>query len=183
MCLVTICLRSHYLIKPKATRAPCLISLGTVSKNQKLITGVWQGTLAVPLSKWRRIFREGREGLEDKYLLSNEKGDSLECVLHEIMQQVSKASTFTASATGSSPFSTLPSPGPSRTTSTLSPPTTVKHFPVVGLGDEEVTDQHSNRDFHKVVKGIKHNTIQLVCFRGAQAPGRQLKLVATLLSG
>lgn len=45
-------------------------------------------------------------------------------------------------------------------------------------GDEEVTDQHSNRDFDKVVKGIKHNTIRLVCFRGAQARGRQLKLVA-----
>ena len=44
--------------------------------------------------------------------------------------------------------------------------------------DEDAAERQADRDLEKVVKGIKHNTIRSVSFRGTQAKSKQFKAVA-----
>jgi hypothetical protein len=158
--------------------------------------------------------KDGRDVLEEKYRLSNEKvlllsekADSTERVLREIMQQVAKASS-TPSTTGNSLLQfTLSS---KTTSSTLNSSSAMSksglHDPLPfrspllvrlshscsphhGLllfslsctatqSDEDAAERQADRDLEKVVKGIKHNTIRSVSFRGTHAKSKQFKAVA-----
>ncbi|ELR12842.1 uncharacterized protein ACA1_093890 [Acanthamoeba castellanii str. Neff] len=134
--------------------------------------------------------KDGRDVLEEKYRLSNEKvlllsekADSTERVLREIMQQVAKASS-TPSTTGNSLLQfTLSS---KTTSSTLNSSSAMSksglHDPLPFrsplLSDEDAAERQADRDLEKVVKGIKHNTIRSVSFRGTHAKSKQFKAVA-----
>jgi hypothetical protein len=51
-------------------------------------------------------------------------------------------------------------------------------LPIGTQSDEDAAERQADRDLEKVVKGIKHNTIRSVSFRGTQAKSKQFKAVA-----
>ena len=51
-------------------------------------------------------------------------------------------------------------------------------LPTGTQSDEDAAERQADRDLEKVVKGIKHNTIRSVSFRGTQAKSKQFKAVA-----